>query len=160
MNHRCRYSATPHPDLELDHDFHCQITHPIALSFRAVLLLPSQINELLAVVDDSPYARSEIEIDQSPGYPIVRFAAERSRLWFVINGRGPAYDIKQCPGERVFEEQFPVAHWAELLKVFAKWLRNIKRELAAVDRMGDPSTTVPPWGTLLALTIRAPEYSL
>ena len=116
-------------------------------------LLPTQVNQILAVVDASPFERHELIIDPADGNPILRFAANRSEMWFVIHGREP-YDLRMVPGQRVHEEKTPAASWEEVIEWIERWLRNVKRELGAAERMGSPSTTTPNW----ALTQLPGEY--
>jgi hypothetical protein len=107
----------------------------------------------MAVVDKSPFDRHEVTIDPADGNPILRFTAMRYELWFAIHGHGP-YQLRICPGEKVREETVNAMNWPEVLQWIARWLASIKRELSAMDRMGAPSTTTPPW----ALTELPPEY--
>lgn len=107
-------------------------------------LLPTQVSQIFAVIDDSPFERHEVIIDPADGNPILRFTANPYQTWFSIHGRGP-FDLRMSPGERVHEEKTPVLNWEELLTWVAKWLRNIKRELIAAERIGSPSATTPDW---------------
>src|SRR5689334_1658288 len=108
--------------------------------------LPTQVNQIMELVEASPFRPDEIQIDQSADNPVVRFTAEPKHFWFHVLISQSGYNIRRQPGENVLQDHLVALQWSELLRYLSDWLRYTKREHDAAARAG--SKEVPPaWAT-------------
>jgi hypothetical protein len=109
-----------------------------------VLLLETQKNDIWEIVDESPYERHDLLIDQEAGYPILRFRKAPYEKYFSMEGSSIYYELGWSPGERLLEESAGEVIWRDVLTYVGDWLLYIKREERAAERRG-ASMPAPQW---------------
>jgi hypothetical protein len=120
-------------------------------------LLPTQINDLLALIDASSFDRREFEIDQASGLPVIRFKGSPTGIWCAIKNLGTHEPrVEARPGEHAMNEEHKARDWQDVCRRVQRWLLCLRRELDAAARAGAPDARVPAW----ALAELPPEYAV
>jgi hypothetical protein len=114
-------------------------------------LLPSQENQIYAVIDDSPFERSAFSLDyQRQGQnttavdPILRLNADRNTYLLIALRAKSTYQLTRSPGARRLAETHEYNNWESVLLYIAEWLTLVERELAEAARRDGGSTEVAP----------------
>ena len=115
-------------------------------------LLDSQVNQIHAVIDQSPFEISDISISYQPQGlnttevdPILLFRSDQTKYFMLIGLRAKTlYQLRYSPGDRNLFENKEKRTWDLVLESVAQWLVLVERELAAAARRDGESTEIAP----------------
>ncbi len=111
-------------------------------------LMPTQVNDLFSLVDQTRFERNQFTLDTAFSSPIVRFIEAPAQTTFQMldhSADGSIYQVRYSPGNTMLVETGYAHHWSGVLDQFRSWLRFIERELVATERRGGAGVATPEW---------------